>query len=48
MTQVMLRSHYSPPKQCNAKEAPIPATRAYDPPTARHQTKSQCVIAGQS
>ena len=48
MTQVMLRPHHSPPMQCNAKEAPILATPVYDPPASRHQTKGQCVIAGQS
>ena len=48
MTWVMLRPHYSPLIQYNAKEAPIPAMPVYDPPAARHQTKGQCVIAGQS
>ena len=36
MTQVMLHPHHSPPMQCNAKEAPVPATPIYDPPAARH------------
>ena len=44
----MLCPHYSPPMQCNAKEALIPATLVYDTPAAQHQTKGQCVIAGQS
>ena len=47
MTRVMLRPRHSPPMQYNAKEAPIPATHVYDPPAARHQTKDQCVVAGQ-
>ena len=36
MTQGMLRSHHSSQMQCNAKEAPVPATLVYDPPAARH------------
>ena len=44
----MLRPYYSPPMQCNANEASIPATPVYDPSTTRHQTKGQYVIVGQS
>ena len=34
--------------QCIAKEAIIPATPVYDPLVARHQTKGQGLIEGQS
>lgn len=44
----MLRPHHSPPMHCNVKETPIPATSIYNTPAAQHQTKGQCVIAGQS